>query len=92
MRRFCEHREYSGDDVRRVDGQALKDAECADAKVRSKDGEVRGEEALRPANLGEEEGHDLKYDEEAVDNSPEGACGLIRYSRVPAAELSVHSN
>ena len=62
---------------RRAD-EALEDAERAQAEVGPEHGEVLGEEGGGPADLGEDEDDDLEDDEEAVDDGPEDAGGLVR--------------
>lgn len=67
----------------------MNDAEGADAKIASKDGEKLVEESRGPADFGEEEDEDLSDDQEAVEHGPEDACRLVGDGRV-AVELRVN--
>lgn len=62
---------------RRAD-EALEDAERAEPEGRPEHGEVPVEEGGGPADLGEDEHEDLEDDEQAVDDRPEDAGGLVR--------------
>jgi len=68
--------EYGGGD------EALEDTEGSQAKVGAQHREETIEEGDRPANFGSDEGDDLEDDEETVHDSPEHACGLVRYGAV----------
>ena len=64
------------------DSQALNDAESADAKIVSKDGEVPVEESRGPADFGEEEDNNLSDDQKPVEHGPEYTSRLVGNGRV----------
>ena len=70
-----------------MDVQALENSKGAKAKGRAKHREEAVEKRHWPADLGEDEEDDLEDDEQAVDDGPEDACGLIGHRAVPVHEL-----
>ena len=67
--------------------EALEDAEWPEPEVAAEHGEVVVEEGVRPADLGEDEGDDLKHDEDAVDDCPEDTGGLVGYVAITVARM-----
>jgi len=62
--------------------QALNDAESADAKVVSKNGEEPIEESRGPTDFGKEEDDDLSDDQKTVEDGPEDAGRLVGNGRI----------
>lgn len=65
--------------------EALEDAERAETERGPEHGEEAVEEGGGPADLGEDEHDDLEDDEQAVDDRPEDARGLVG-DRTPSVE------
>ena len=67
---------------RRLDSQALNDAESADAKIVSKDREELLEESRGPTDFREEKDDDLSDDQKAVEDGPEDPSRLVGNGRI----------
>ena len=55
----------------------MENAQCAETKVGTQNGEEALEECGGPANFGEQENDNLNSNKQAVDDGPEDACGLV---------------
>lgn len=64
------------------DLQPLEYAQRAETKLRAQHGEEAIKECGRPANFGQNEGDDLKYNEEAIYDRPEKTTKLIWHGAV----------
>ena len=69
--------------------EALEDTERSQTEAGAEHWEEAVEETGRPPDFRQNENNDLEDDEEAVDDGPEDACGLVGYCAVPMSEMSV---